>query len=151
MIELNFRATPLLKAHKQLDCTNCAQISEIQCKINYSVHSFFPKDRIVQGILISMSERNVALQLLDIRFPLRLDQNFQHTTERPVLITDQPQMTIFLQLSLRFCNELTKIGHKYITQSWSNLNEIETDLNVSCSSNLLFLRENHFQVDQVDI
>ena len=36
MIELNFRATPLLKAHKQLDCTNCAQISEIWCNINYS-------------------------------------------------------------------------------------------------------------------
>ena len=37
MIELNFRATPLLKSHKQLDCTNCAQISEIWCNINYSV------------------------------------------------------------------------------------------------------------------
>ena len=37
MIELNFRATPLLKSHKQLNCTNYAQISEIWCKINYSV------------------------------------------------------------------------------------------------------------------
>ena len=37
MIELSFRATPLLKSHKQLNCTNYAQISEIWCKINYSV------------------------------------------------------------------------------------------------------------------
>ena len=36
MFELNIRATPLLKSHKQLDCTNCAQISKIQCNINYS-------------------------------------------------------------------------------------------------------------------
>ena len=32
-----------------------------------------------------------------VRFPLRLDYNFQHSTERPVLITDQPYMFIFFQ------------------------------------------------------
>ena len=31
------------------------------------------------------------------------------------------------------------------------MNEIEYDVNESCSSNLLFLRENHFQEDQVNI
>ena len=41
MIELNFSAIPLLKAHKQLDCTNCAQISEIWCNINYSGESLY--------------------------------------------------------------------------------------------------------------
>ena len=32
---------------------------------------------------------------LHTRFPLRLDWNFQHSTESPVLIIDQPYMTIF--------------------------------------------------------
>ena len=33
----------------------------------------------------------------DSGFPLRLDYNFQHWTERPVLITDQPYISIFFQ------------------------------------------------------
>ena len=54
-------------------------------------------------------------------------------------------MTILLQLSLRFCNESIKIGHKFTKESWSKLNETKYDFNESCSSNLVFLRENHFQ------
>ena len=41
---------------------------------------------------------------LSIRFPLKLDKNFQHLHERPVLITNQPYTLP------RYSNELTKIG-----------------------------------------
>ena len=60
-----------------------------------------------------------------------------HSNERPV----------FSQLSLRFCNDPTKIEHKFTKLSWSKINEIKDDINESCSFNLLFLRENHLQED----
>ena len=46
-----------------------------------------------------------------VRFPLTLDCNFQHSTERPVLITDQPYMFIFPQLLPKLPTEPIKIGH----------------------------------------
>ena len=58
---------------------------------------------------------------------------------------------LFSKMSPRFCNELTKIGHKFTKQSWSKMIEIKNDLNETCSSNLVFLRENHFQRDSVTI
>ena len=39
-------------------------------------------------------ERNAGMYLVS-RFPLRLDYDFQHSTERPILITDQPYTFIF--------------------------------------------------------
>ena len=44
------------------------------------------------------------------RFSLRLDQNFQHSTERPVWITDQPYMFIFSKLSQNFAMSRQKQG-----------------------------------------
>ena len=50
-------------------------------------------------------------------------------------------------MSTRFSNELTKIGHKFTEKSWSKIIEIKNDFNETFSSNLAFLRENHFQKD----
>ena len=58
-----------------------------------------------------------------------------------------PRYSFFSELSPRFSNELTKIGHKFTKESWSKLNEIKNNLNESCSSNSKFLRENYFQDD----
>ena len=71
------------------------------CKISMLIeHSGQPND----GTMRSMQtgeclwftkywESTKVKTVLNIRFPLRLD--FQHSTERPVLITDQPYIFIF--------------------------------------------------------
>ena len=43
--------------------------------------------------------------------------------------------------------ELSKIGQIFNKQSFSKLTKIEIVVNESCSSNLVFLRENRFQED----
>ena len=51
-----------------------------------------------QPIIIDRKERASLTPIgMFIRFPLRLDNNFKHSTERSVLITDQTYMFIFFQ------------------------------------------------------
>ena len=96
-------------------------------KIRFSLHlkSLFSQLRPL------LSETNWDLSL---RFPLRLDYDFQNSTERPVLNSFQPCKPIFPKAFLKFCNESTKIGHKFTKQSWSKLHEIKNDINESGSS-----------------
>ena len=49
-------------------------------------------------------------------------------------ITDQPYIIGFFQLSLRFSNETTKIGHKFRKYSLSEITKIRNYHNESCFS-----------------
>ena len=56
-----------------------------------------PSYLLVRVGLFTPYKQLLLLTYISNRFPLRLDKNFQHSTERQVLITDQPYIFIFFQ------------------------------------------------------
>ena len=100
MIELNFRATPLLKAHKQLDCTNCAQISEIWCNINYSACLA----RSTQLLLPQLRNQTLSLALLAQQCTY-----IQITQLLRILSKNEHSLTIWLQLSRQNQSQLSSV------------------------------------------
>ena len=60
-----------------------------------------------------------------------------------------PKYLFYFQLPPRFSNTPTKIGQKFTNQRRSKMIELKNDINVSCSSSLVLLAENHFQKGKV--
>ena len=107
MIELNFRATPLLKAHKQLDCTNYAQISEIWCKINYSVGLGE-----VNWIKLSLARESklvlMSFELLRILNEVPLVEQIDEVAV--FVLTSKSLGAVELWLKLQFCQRKLGVG-----------------------------------------